>query len=44
MKKLKSKKYKNVEEIWNDIEGLEGVYQVSNIGRVKSWTDMSTAE
>ena len=25
-----------MKEIWNDIEGLEGVYQVSNLGRVKS--------
>lgn len=25
-----------MEEIWNDIEGWEGVYQVSNLGRVKS--------
>ena len=24
------------EEIWKDIEGYEGIYQVSNIGRVKS--------
>lgn len=25
-----------MEEIWRDIEGYEGIYQVSNIGRVKS--------
>jgi hypothetical protein len=25
-----------MEEIWKDIEGYEGVYQVSNLGRVKS--------
>lgn len=25
-----------MEEIWKDIEGYEGLYQVSNIGRVKS--------
>ena len=24
------------EEIWKDIEGFEGLYQVSNLGRVKS--------
>ena len=24
------------EEIWKDIEGYEGIYQVSNLGRVKS--------
>lgn len=26
----------NKEEIWKDIEGYEGLYQVSNLGRVKS--------
>lgn len=25
-----------IEEIWKDIEGYEGLYQVSNLGRVKS--------
>lgn len=25
-----------MEEIWKDIEGFEGLYQVSNLGRVKS--------
>ena len=25
-----------MEEIWKDIEGYEGLYQVSNFGRVKS--------
>ena len=25
-----------MEEIWKDIKGFEGVYQVSNLGRVKS--------
>ena len=25
-----------MEEIWKDIEGYEGLYQVSNLGRVKS--------
>ena len=25
-----------MEEIWKDIEGYEGLYQVSNMGRVKS--------
>lgn len=29
-------KYNLEEEIWKDIEGLEGIYQVSNLGRVKS--------
>ena len=24
------------EEIWKDIQGYEGIYQVSNLGRVKS--------
>lgn len=27
---------KNMEEIWKDIEGYEGSYQVSNLGRVRS--------
>lgn len=27
-----------MEEIWKDIEGYEGLYQVSNMGRVKSLT------
>ena len=27
---------KNMEEIWKDIEGYEGLYQVSNMGRVRS--------
>ena len=25
-----------MEEIWKDIEGYEGLYQISNLGRVKS--------
>ncbi|KGO31901.1 hypothetical protein Q757_04275 [Oenococcus alcoholitolerans] len=25
-----------IEEIWKDIKGYEGLYQVSNLGRVKS--------
>ena len=25
-----------MDEIWKDIEGYEGMYQVSNLGRVKS--------
>lgn len=27
-----------MEEIWKDIEGYEGLYQVSNLGRVKRFT------
>ena len=27
-------------EIWKDIEGLEGKYQISNKGRVKSMRNM----
>lgn len=27
----------NEEEIWKDIEGYEGLYQISNFGRVKSF-------
>ena len=26
-----------IEEIWKDVEGYEGSYQVSNMGRVKSF-------
>ena len=26
-----------MEEIWKDIKGYEGLYQVSNLGRVKSF-------
>ena len=26
----------NSREIWKDIEGYEGIYQVSNLGKVKS--------
>ena len=29
-----------MEEIWKDIEGYEGLYQVSNLGRVKSLTHL----
>lgn len=31
-------KKKNMEEIWKDIEGFEDLYQVSNMGRVRSLT------
>ena len=27
---------KKIEEIWKDVVGYEGLYQVSNLGRVKS--------
>lgn len=30
-----------MEEIWKDIKGYEGVYQISNLGRVKSVKRMS---
>lgn len=30
------KEVKVVQEVWRDIEGYEGLYQVSNLGRVKS--------
>jgi hypothetical protein len=29
-------KAKTMEEIWKDVKGFEGLYQVSNIGRIKS--------
>jgi hypothetical protein len=28
--------FKEEREIWKDIEGFEGLYQVSNMGRVRS--------
>ena len=35
-KSLEQKENKKEEEIWRDIKGYEGLYQVSNMGRVKS--------
>ena len=32
-----------MEEIWKDIEGYEGLYQVSNLGRVRSLSRKYTA-
>ena len=31
-----------MDEIWKDIEGYEGMYQVSNLGRVKSLSNSRT--
>lgn len=31
-----------MEEIWKDIEGYEGIYQVSNFGRAKSFNFRGT--
>lgn len=31
-----------MEEIWKDIEGYEGLYQVSNLGRIKSFVRKKT--
>nr|DAQ59816.1 MAG TPA: homing endonuclease [Caudoviricetes sp.] len=31
-----------MDEIWKDIEGYEGLYQVSNLGRVKSLSNLKT--
>lgn len=33
---LVGRKLVNMEEIWKDIKGYEGLYQVSNLGRVRS--------
>lgn len=33
-----------MEEVWKDVEGYEGLYQVSNLGRVKSLTHYITKE
>ena len=35
-KSLEQKENKKEEETWKDIKGYEGLYQVSNMGRVKS--------
>ena len=31
-----------MQEIWKDIEGFEGRYQVSNLGNVRSWYNATT--
>ena len=31
-----------MEEIWKDIENYEGLYQVSNLGRIKSFPRTGT--
>lgn len=33
-----------MEEIWKDVKGYEGLYQVSNLGRVKSFNYMDTGK
>ena len=33
-----------MKEIWKDIKGYEGLYQVSNLGRVKSFNYMNTGK
>ena len=35
-KNLGQKENKKEEETWRDVAGYEGLYQVSNMGRVKS--------
>ena len=30
-----------MEEIWKDIEGYEGLYQVSNLGKIRSYPNLS---
>ena len=37
LNKFLGKENKNMKEIWKDIEGYEGDYQVSNLGRIKSF-------
>lgn len=27
----------NMKEIWKDVKGFEGLYQVSNLGKIKSF-------
>lgn len=36
MRKARKESYQKVNEVWKDIIGYEGFYQVSNIGRVRS--------
>lgn len=31
------------EEVWEDIEGFEGIYQLSNLGRVRSLSRIAVA-
>ena len=33
-----------IKEVWKDIRGYEGLYQVSNLGRVKSLNYKRTGE
>ena len=33
-----------MQEIWKDIPGYEGLYQVSNLGRVKALADAARSE
>lgn len=33
-----------MEEIWKDVKGYEGLYQVSNLGRIKSFNYMNTGK
>lgn len=42
MLNLKKSKENNREEIWKDIAGYEGLYQVSNFGQVKSLARIKT--
>lgn len=36
---LVGRKLVNMEEIWKDVKGYEGLYQVSNLGRIKNKKD-----
>lgn len=36
--KTETMSFKQMKEFWKDIEGYEGIYQVSNLGRVKRVT------
>jgi len=38
---LKQPDFSKSDEIWKDIDGYEGIYQVSNLGRVKSLNRVS---
>ena len=36
---IETQKFYTMEEKWKDIQGYEGMYQVSNLGRVRSFSD-----
>ena len=33
-----------MKEIWKDVKGYEGIYKISNLGRVKSLSNKTTGK